>query len=97
MDKSRLYSLLLVSAIGVRVIFVGDLEFSVAAIALGLLGLGMIWFAHPLATYWLGFGFWESKAKDFKQAGKQGPVIAFLGWLGLITLTVFVFLISPAD
>ena len=88
--------MLLVLVIGARVAFVGDLEYKIAAIALGLFCMLMIWFADHYASYWLGFGFWESKAKDFKQADRQGPVIAFLGWLGLIALTLFVFLISPA-
>ena len=51
----------------------------------------MIWFPDFWASTLLRFGFWESKATDYKSSQNSSPAIAFLAWILLILFSLLVF------
>ena len=71
----------------VRVFLLKGAEAALGA-ALGVAVLGtMVWFSDFWARYLLAFGFWESKATDFRTAENSAPAVALIGWI-LLGLSV---------
>jgi len=71
----------------VRVFLLKGAEAALGA-ALGVAVLGtMVWFSDFWARYLLAFGFWESKATDFRTAETSAPAVALIGWI-LLGLSV---------
>ena len=63
----------------VRVFLLKGAEAALGA-ALGVAVLGtMVWFSDFWARYLLAFGFWESKATDFRTAETSAPAVALIG------------------
>lgn len=56
-------------------------------LVLGLvLLLSMIWFGDFWARHILPYGRGAWLARDYGDAERQGPVVALLGWIGLVVL-----------
>ena len=53
--------------------------------------LSMIWRGDLWAKFVLPMGFWEFRAKDFKNSDDQGPVIKLFGWVLLLLLLVMAY------
>jgi hypothetical protein len=76
----------------IRLIATQGLE-AAAAGALAAVFFGtMVWFKDFWAGYVLTFGFWESKASDFKHPARSSAAVALLGWVFLILLAVGTFM-----
>ena len=78
---SRTIFITLAALVVVRVFLVKGSE-SAFGVALGVAVLGtMVRFSDFWAQYLLAFGFWESKATDFRAAENSVPVVALIGWI----------------
>ena len=55
------------------------------SVALVLLGT-LIWFTDFWTDYILAFGFWESKATDFKTPGDSSAALVFLAWVVMLVV-----------
>ena len=82
-----------------RVIFIGIAIFIVSRLfllqgievaAAGLFGVtvigAMVWFSGFFAEYILPFGFWESKARDFKKPQQSESAVVMIAWIFLLLL-----------
>ncbi len=72
-----------------RLLLDGDTDKLIAGSVLLCLAGVMIWFNRLWARYFLGFGFIESLASDFSNPERSSAAIAFLGWVLLLLLAVF--------
>jgi len=46
----------------------------------------MVWFSDFWAEYLLPFGFWASKASDFKTPERSAAAVALIGWVLLLLI-----------
>ena len=53
----------------------------------------VVWFSDFWARYLLTFGFWESKAMDFKTSENSAGAVALIGWISLGMLAYATFLL----
>lgn len=91
MTFGTVMSIILAVLIIVRAAMMQSLEDAIIG-AVGVIFIGtMIWFKNVWAEYILPFGFWESKAKDYKNAAGSAPAIAFIGWVLLVLMFVVVY------
>jgi hypothetical protein len=51
----------------------------------------MVWFNEFWAEYLLPFGFWASKASDFKTPQRSAAAVALLGWVLLVLVACAVY------
>ena len=51
----------------------------------------MVWFNEFWAEYLLPFGFWASKASDFKTPQRSAAAVALLGWVLLMLVACAVY------
>jgi len=85
---SRTIFFTLAGLIVVRVFLLKGAEAAFGA-ALGVTVLGtMVRFSDFWAHYFLAFGFWESKATDFRTAENSAPAVALIGWI-LLSLSAY--------
>jgi len=75
-----------------RLFLIDDLESTLVGMGSVLFCGSMIFYNHLWAEYILPFGFWESKASDFKQPQNSAPAVAFLGWVFLLLLGYGIFM-----
>jgi hypothetical protein len=54
-------------------------------LAVALVGT-MVWFNEFWAEYLLPFGFWASKASDFKTPQRSAAAVALIGWVLLLLI-----------
>jgi hypothetical protein len=57
----------------------------------------MVWFGDFWAEYILPFGFWHSKATDFKTPERSAGALAVLGWVMLLLLGYAAYFLPPAS
>ncbi len=86
MITSRAIFIVIALLIVGRLFYVQGME--AAMIALGAVALlaTMVWFNDFWARYILTFGFWESKASDFKSPGNSKGAIVMIAWVLLILM-----------
>jgi len=88
---SRLIFLAICFFIVVRMYMLEGLEAALAS-SLGVALLAsMIWFTDFWTSTIMTFGFWESKAKDFKSPQHSMPALVLMAW---ILLLLFAFLVA---
>jgi hypothetical protein len=73
-------------AVVARLYSVLGIEGAASGLAIVTLVGTMVWFNHFWAEYILPFGFWESKASDFKTPHRSAGAIALLGWVLLLLI-----------
>lgn len=78
---SRVIFIALTALVVARMFVLKGAEAAIGA-ALGIAVLGtMVWYSDFWARYLLAFGFWESRASDFKTPENSAPAVALIGWI----------------
>lgn len=90
---SRLIFIVIAGTIILRLFLVRGIEPATAGAVLVILIGTMVWFSDFWAEYILYFGFWESKAVDYKHPQRSTGAVAFLGWVFLLLLGVAIILL----
>ena len=57
----------------------------------------MVWFNEFWAEYLLPFGFWASKASDFKTPQRSAAAVALLGWVLLMLVACAVYFLPVGN
>ncbi len=88
---SRLIFIGIAVLIVVRLYLVRDIDAALVGLVAVILIGTMVWFSDFWSRYILPFGFWESKASDFKTPERSRGAIVFIGWvfLALLGYTTF--------
>lgn len=73
-------------AVVARFYAVLGIEGATSSLAIVTLIGTMVWFNDFWAEYILPFGFWASKASDFKTPRRSAAAIALLGWVLLLLM-----------
>jgi len=90
---TRSLFIVIAATIILRLYLVQGIKPAVAGTVLVALIATMVWFSEFWAEYILYFGFWESKASDYKHPQRSTVAVVFLGWVSLLLLGVSVFLV----
>ena len=81
---SRLVFIAIAASIVLRLFLVQGLKPAAAGAVIVLLIGTMVWFSDFWAEYIIYFGFWESKASDYRHPQRSAGAVAFLGWVSLL-------------
>ena len=97
MKPANIVFILLAASIIVRLFMHRD---PVAAMggSLGVLVIGsMIWFRQFWIIYVLPFGFWEARAKDFKNPQASTDALVLVAWVLMLVMAYFVYFTDSAS
>jgi len=72
---------------------VRDFESAVGGTVGVLVTASMMWFSDFWATYILPFGFWASKASDYRSPGNSEGAIILLAWVFLALIAYSAYMV----
>lgn len=89
-----IFQLLIAAAIIIRIFLIRGMEAALPASVGVICIILLIRNAQWLADNVLPLGWMSYYAKDFRQSGKSGPALEFLGWLVLLLILATVFILQ---